>query len=65
MVCDFNDENNFPHKLLLTNIQVSTIHKVFENGSLANIIFFQKLNYLRLYNLGEVFDLSVNLWNQQ
>ena len=65
MVCDFNDENNFPHKLLLTNIQVSTIHKVFESGSLANIIFFQKLNYLRLYNLGEVFDLSVNLWNQQ
>ena len=65
MVCDFNDENNFPHKLLLTNIQVSTIHKVFENGSLANIIFFQNLNYLRLYNLGEVFDLSVNLWNQE
>ena len=65
MVCDFNDENNFPRKLLLNNIQVSTIHKDFENGSLANIIFFQKLNCLRLHYFGEVFDLSVNLWNQQ
>ena len=32
-----NDENNFPHKLLLTNTQVSKILKAFENGSTANI----------------------------
>ena len=26
-----DDETNFPHKLLLTNRQVSNLHKVFEN----------------------------------
>ena len=31
-----NDETNFPHKLLLTNIQVSKIRKAFANGSSAN-----------------------------
>ena len=30
---DSNDENNFPHKLLLTNTQVSKLHKAFANGS--------------------------------
>ena len=34
-----NDETNFPHKLLLTNIQVSKIRKAFANGSSANITF--------------------------
>ena len=32
-----NDENNFPHKLLLTNTQVSKFCKAFANNSLANI----------------------------
>ena len=36
-VCDSNDENNFLHKLLLTNIQVSKLRKAFANGSSANI----------------------------
>ena len=27
-----NDQTSFPHKLLLTNTQVSRICKVFENG---------------------------------
>ena len=36
-VGDSNDENNFPHKLLLTNTQVSKLCKVFTNNSLANI----------------------------
>ena len=30
-VGDSNDENNFPHKLLLTNTQVSKIRKAFTN----------------------------------
>ena len=30
-----NDENNFPHKLLLTNTQVSKLRKAFANGSSA------------------------------
>ena len=37
LVGDSNDENNFPHKLLLTNIQVPKLHKAFANGSSANI----------------------------
>ena len=32
-----NDGKNFPHKLLLTNTQVSRLHKAFANGSSANI----------------------------
>ena len=37
VVGDSNDENNFPHKLLLTNTQVWKLHKAFENNSSANI----------------------------
>ena len=32
-----DDETNFPHKLLLTDIQVSKICKAFPNDSSANI----------------------------
>ena len=34
---DFYDETNFPHKLLLTNTQVSKIRKAFSNGSTVNM----------------------------
>ena len=34
---NFNDENNFPHKLLLTNTQVSKLRKVFANNFSVNI----------------------------
>ena len=34
-----NDETNFPHKLLLTDAQVSKIRKAFANGSSANVKF--------------------------
>ena len=37
VVGDSNDENNFPHKLLLTNTRVSSIPKAFGNGLSANI----------------------------
>ena len=37
IVGDSNDENKFPHKLLLTNTQVSKLCKAFANGSSANI----------------------------
>ena len=33
IIGDSNDENNFPHKLLLTNTQVSRFRKAFSNGS--------------------------------
>ena len=32
-----NDENNFSHKLLLTNTQVSKLHKVFASNSSATL----------------------------
>ena len=37
IVGDSNEENNFPHKLLLTNTQVSKLCKAFANNALANI----------------------------
>ena len=36
-VGDSDDENIFPHNLLLTNIQVSKFRKAFANGLSANI----------------------------
>ena len=44
-----NDENNFPHKLFLTNIQVSRLCKAFANGSLANI----KLSKTQFHKIGQ------------
>ena len=44
-----NDENNFPHKLLLTNTQVSSLRKAFANGSSANI----KLSKTQLHKIGQ------------
>ena len=39
MIGDSNDKTNFPHELLLTDRQVSSIRKAFANNSLANIKF--------------------------
>ena len=39
------DEANVPHKLSLTNIQVSKLRKAFANGSSANI----KLSKIQLH----------------
>ena len=39
MIGDSNDETNFPHKLLLTDRQVTNIRKAFSNNSSANIKF--------------------------
>ena len=33
LIRNSNDETNFPHKLLLTDTQVSKIHTVLANGS--------------------------------
>ena len=48
-VCDSNDDNNFPHKLLLTNTQVSKLRKAFANGSSASI----KLSKTQLHKIGK------------
>ena len=50
IVEDSNDENNFPHKLLLTDTQVSELRKVFENNSSANI----KLSTAQLHKIGQL-----------
>ena len=47
VVDDSNNENNFPHKLLLTNKQVSKLRKAFANNSLANI----KLSKTQLHKI--------------
>ena len=44
MIGDSNDKTNFPHELLLTDRQVSSIHKAFSNNSSIDIKF-QKLSY--------------------
>ena len=38
VVGDSNNENNFPHELLLTNTQDSKLRKAFANTFSANII---------------------------
>ena len=49
IVGDSTDENNSPHKLLLTNTQVSRLHKVLSIGLSANI----KLSKTPLYKTGQ------------
>ena len=46
---DPNDENNFPHKLLLTNTRVSRLRKAFANNSSAKI----KLSKTQLHIIGQ------------
>ena len=46
---DSNNENNFPHKLLLTNTQVSRLRKAFTNNSSANI----KLSKTQFHKIGQ------------
>ena len=49
VVADSNDENNFPHKSLLTNTEVSKLRKTFANNSSANI----KLSKTQLHKTGQ------------
>ena len=49
VVGDSTDENNFLHKLLLTNTQVSNLLKAFANGSSANM----KLSKTQLHKIGQ------------
>ena len=49
VIGDSNDENNFRHKLLISNTQVSRLRKAFANNSLANI----KSSKTNLYKIGQ------------
>ena len=44
MLGDSNDKTNFPHEILLTSRQVSSIRKAFANNSSVDIKF-SKLSY--------------------
>ena len=44
---DSDDENNFPHKLLLTKTQILKISKDFESNSSANV----KLSKTQLHKI--------------
>ena len=46
---DSKDENNFPHKLLLTNTQILKFRKVFANCLSANI----ELSKTQLHKIGQ------------
>ena len=37
VIGNYDDETNFPHKLLLTNRQVANLRKSFANSSLNDI----------------------------
>ena len=49
-VGDSNDENNFLHKLLSTNSQVSRFGQAFANGSSANI----NLSKTQFHKIGQL-----------
>ena len=49
VISDSNDKNNFPHKLLVTNTQVSRLRKAFSSNSSANI----KLSKTQLHKIGQ------------
>ena len=47
VIDNYYDETNFPHKLLLTNTKILSLHNAFANSSSANI----KLSKAQLYEL--------------
>ena len=51
MIGDFNDETNFPHELLLTDRQVSSIHEAFANNS-SGYIKFSKTQLSKMIQSG-------------
>ena len=51
VVGSFNDDTNFPYKLLLTNTQVLNIRKAFAYGSSAKIKFL-KFQLSKMIQLG-------------
>ena len=52
VVCNSNDESNFLHNLLLTDIQVSRLCKTFENGSSVNLKHREDLLVIQMKKTG-------------
>ena len=61
VVGDSNDENNFPHKLWLTNAQVSTRCKAFASSSSATELPLIK-NVLRPLAKSVLITLKLSAW---
>ena len=59
IIDDSNDKKNFPHKLLLTNTQVSRLRKAFSSRSLANI----KLSKTQLHKMRKSGGFLGRLWD--
>ena len=55
VVIDSNDQTNFPHKLLLSDTQVSMLRKAFANGLSANI----ELSKTQLHTIGQLGGFSL------
>ena len=59
MIGNSNDENNFPHELLLTDRQVANLHKAFANNSSADIKL-SKTQLSKMIQLGGFLDKLLN-----
>ena len=57
MIADSNDETSFPHKFLLTDRQVSKLHKAFVNKSSTNL----KLSKFQLSKIVQQEDFLADL----
>ena len=58
VISDSNYETNFPHKLLLTDTQVSRFLKILGNNSLSSIKL-SKIQLSKMVQLGGVLGLSL------
>ena len=54
MIGDSNDEANFPHELLLTDRQISSICKAFSNNSSVDIKF-SKTQFIKNDTIRRIF----------
>ena len=54
MIGDSKNRTNFPHKLLLTDRQISRLHKVFANSSSTNIKF-SKTQLPKMIHSGRIY----------
>ena len=59
MIGDSNDKTNFPHELLLTDRQVSSIRQAFANNSSADIEF-SKIQLSKMIESGRSWSITQN-----
>ena len=62
MICNSDDETNFPHKLLLTNRQVANLFKGFANYLSTNIKLLKTQLSKMIQSIGFLGWLLGSLW---